>query len=411
MMLHFDEVKPRIIDFIKALEDKESIFYIIRDVFGRITVYVEGKDELEELNQKILQELGKEWLNGVVTIEKSHMLYEVIAASVKKVPGTSQIFFGERPLVKKNWLKRKMVRPEIQAKVITFYSYKGGVGRTTVLALTALQMVRQGKRVVVMDLDLEAPGVSTILKPKNNKYPLYGTADFLIEVHNAGRGQEQINMEEYLYSVQNDRLAGTKGGELLVLQAVNGAEKNPFSYFEKISRIDLGTPQYETEDNGIRKLLEIIDQKYSPDYIFLDSRSGIHDIGGTALTQYSDNAVLVFYGNQQNMFGMQFVLSRLIEEKVSFMLVNSTMPAADREGEIEKEYYVECAYEYLIQNGYYDNKNLPDISDENADHFPISIPYMKEAVLLDSEEKMEYLLSWKEDENPYFKLAEKLLLI
>ena len=43
--------------------------------------------------------------------------------------------------------------------VITFYSYKGGMGRSTTLACFASYLAKkEGKRVVVVDCDFEAPG-------------------------------------------------------------------------------------------------------------------------------------------------------------------------------------------------------------------------------------------------------------
>ena len=48
---------------------------------------------------------------------------------------------------------------------VTFYSFKGGVGRTSTLASCAIQAAQQGERVVVIDLDLEAPGIGTLFGP------------------------------------------------------------------------------------------------------------------------------------------------------------------------------------------------------------------------------------------------------
>src|SRR5688572_17806939 len=44
-------------------------------------------------------------------------------------------------------------------KFFTFYSYKGGVGRSMALANVAEVLYKQGKRVVIIDWDLEAPGI------------------------------------------------------------------------------------------------------------------------------------------------------------------------------------------------------------------------------------------------------------
>ena len=43
--------------------------------------------------------------------------------------------------------------------IITFYSWKGGVGRTMALANTAVQLARAGRSVLMIDWDLEAPGL------------------------------------------------------------------------------------------------------------------------------------------------------------------------------------------------------------------------------------------------------------
>src|SRR4051812_14058860 len=56
-----------------------------------------------------------------------------------------------------------VVGPEDQdrdGQVVTFYSFKGGVGRTMTLANTAFLAACSGKRVLVMDWDLEAPGLA-----------------------------------------------------------------------------------------------------------------------------------------------------------------------------------------------------------------------------------------------------------
>ncbi|MBK9032247.1 MAG: P-loop NTPase [Myxococcales bacterium] len=46
--------------------------------------------------------------------------------------------------------------------VATFYSLRGGVGRSTALAYTAHILASRGKRVVCVDLDLEAPGLAAL---------------------------------------------------------------------------------------------------------------------------------------------------------------------------------------------------------------------------------------------------------
>ncbi|MBK9647584.1 MAG: P-loop NTPase [Deltaproteobacteria bacterium] len=46
--------------------------------------------------------------------------------------------------------------------VVAFYSFKGGVGRSTLVGIMAWQLARLGKRVVCVDLDVEAPGLGSL---------------------------------------------------------------------------------------------------------------------------------------------------------------------------------------------------------------------------------------------------------
>ena len=51
------------------------------------------------------------------------------------------------------------------SRVITFYSYKGGTGRSMALANVAWILASNGKRVLTIDWDLEAPGLHRYFQP------------------------------------------------------------------------------------------------------------------------------------------------------------------------------------------------------------------------------------------------------
>ncbi len=44
---------------------------------------------------------------------------------------------------------------------IAFYSFKGGVGRTLALVNVGVELVLTGRKVLLVDFDLEAPGIDT----------------------------------------------------------------------------------------------------------------------------------------------------------------------------------------------------------------------------------------------------------
>jgi len=55
---------------------------------------------------------------------------------------------------------------------VTFYSFKGGTGRSTALVNVAVEMVKSGLRVLVVDFDLEAPGLDTFNLPRTQNMML-----------------------------------------------------------------------------------------------------------------------------------------------------------------------------------------------------------------------------------------------
>src|ERR1700679_3895730 len=72
-------------------------------------------------------------------------------------------------------------------RTVTFYSYKGGVGRTLTLANVAASLRLQGKNVVAVDLDLEAPGLYYKLNPHPERPVKQGLVDILFDFVVEGR--------------------------------------------------------------------------------------------------------------------------------------------------------------------------------------------------------------------------------
>ena len=71
----------------------------------------------------------------------------------------------------------------VGGRVITFYSYKGGTGRSMALAHVAWILASSGKKVLAIDWDLEAPGLhrffGAFLPDKELKFS-EGVIDFVV---------------------------------------------------------------------------------------------------------------------------------------------------------------------------------------------------------------------------------------
>ena len=57
-------------------------------------------------------------------------------------------------------------------EIVTFYSYKGGVGRTMALANVAVLLSHYGYKALAVDWDLEAPGLDFFFKDYFSNFTL-----------------------------------------------------------------------------------------------------------------------------------------------------------------------------------------------------------------------------------------------
>lgn len=112
---------------------------------------------------------------------------------------------------------------------VTFYSFKGGVGRTLALANVGLELARTGRRVLLVDFDLEAPGLDTfdLLRPKE---PCPGLVEY---VHDFSQDKSSPDARDYIYEVPG---VGQRDGRLWIMPA--GLEGEGYS--RKLSQNKLG---------------------------------------------------------------------------------------------------------------------------------------------------------------------------
>lgn len=101
---------------------------------------------------------------------------------------------------------------------ITFYGVKGGVGRSTALVNWAWHLAKQGKRVLVFDLDLESPGLSSSLLPPDH-LPDFGIVDWFVE---DGVAQAPV-VESEMPALSP--LAQELAGEIRVIPAYGGKSR------------------------------------------------------------------------------------------------------------------------------------------------------------------------------------------
>lgn len=169
--------------------------------------------------------------------------------------------------------------------VVTFYSYKGGVGRSFALANIAVLLARWGHRVLCVDWDLEAPGLHEYFRPMMTGEPGGGVVG-LVDDFLAGR---------FRPTVHTTRLTG-----VATLDFVAAGSADP-GYVGRIQDIDWAG-LYE---QGFGDYLERCREQWTADYdyVLLDSRTGVSDIGGICTAHLPDRLVVLFTANMQSVLG------------------------------------------------------------------------------------------------------------
>src|SRR5262245_45780581 len=132
-------------------------------------------------------------------------------------------------------------------KTITFYSYKGGVGRSLALANIASRLCEFDRTICLLDFDLEAPGLQFKFPFSRNFKVKKGIVDYIYDFTNSGTVPD--NIKDYVVEVP---IAGSHEPVLLI-PAGNIDSKE---YWKKLSSIDWFELLYENE-NGIAFLLDL----------------------------------------------------------------------------------------------------------------------------------------------------------
>jgi len=314
-----------------------------------------------------------------------------IAAEWKNNDIDTEFYILERHIAKKAWTNNnnsrtlpwpvELVDRGHKPAIITFFSFKGGVGRTTALAATALTLSRKGHRVAIVDLDLEAPGVSTIFFPDN--LHKFGVIDYLLEKKIQ---KDNWSLRDHIQPI-NDLLLYGDSGEILRL-VPEGTVDN--SYLEKLARLDFQNLVHRELPETFQDMLEELSNEVQQlDFILLDSRAGFHDIGGLALTDLSHGSVIFSTQSRQSWAGMTQVIRRLSQtfenqqtsEQIPLILVHAMGPNLSERGRLgneEVKRFKDKAYEIFRENYYSEQDTVPDIDDSDAPFTPIIIPFQND---------------------------------
>jgi formylglycine-generating enzyme required for sulfatase activity len=226
--------------------------------------------------------------------------------------------------------------------ILTFYSYKGGVGRSMALANVATWLRLCGLRVVMVDWDLEAPGLESFFFPPGAEleeiHGQLGLIDLLLSyqrlfprVQDALNRAEELSDSAELPTAENDRrklsakvrvlddflppldvalhqIAGsaqpatTKGALLLLSAGWRSGKRFPI-YAQAVQEFAWDGFYQRFEGQAYFEWMRRQLQKDDA-IVLIDSRTGVTEMGGVCTRQMADVVVIFSAPNLQNLEGM-----------------------------------------------------------------------------------------------------------
>ncbi|MDP2317656.1 MAG: AAA family ATPase [Pseudomonadota bacterium] len=210
--------------------------------------------------------------------------------------------------------------------ITTFFSWKGGSGRTTAVANCALELAREGAKVLIVDFDLQAPGVHRffgLTDADTHKRGKLGVVDlthaYVDSVSTGKEGAFPGLKEEHLLAPMWTNLT-TVTGETVTKAAVERFALDPTDGEKRwlkllpAGRLDEGYAAKEEaldwgalyEQEAFRAYVAWLRARLSKlaDIVLIDARAGATDVGSVCSAALADRIVLVTPPTHQGFDGV-----------------------------------------------------------------------------------------------------------
>jgi cellulose biosynthesis protein BcsQ len=395
----FDESLPVFVTAIAETLGKDTLEHglIVRDTSGRLRFVCARKSpassERDSLQRRAGQRLG--------SYARAEALF-----GFEEDPGVSSLladpsaFYLNLNHYRVRMLDRRIVGSawtefprEISTKPprLAFASLKGGVGRSTALALTAADLARRNRNVLIFDLDLEAPGVGGMLLDRD-RMPRFGAIDFLVE-----NGLSPVREKELADFVGTSNLTSPGGGRVDVVPAIAlSSLLNPANVLGKLSRAMIEDFDENGESISVpSKMAEMVDRFTARDHydvVLVDSRAGLSELAAPAILGLGATVLLFGTAQRQTFEGyaplfaaLQLLAQRARESgsRADWRLLFKAVLAKASSQAGARDWYRDEMYEIFAEN-LYDEENPqhvdPEaitfpIDDPEAPHWPLIIPF------------------------------------
>jgi len=319
----FDDSLPRLVATLIGLVDRDFVETgtALRDASGRLSFVADraprDDDERETLSRALLDSLGPyARTDRPISFRGDNGTGSILAAP-ERLPiqvGDAFCHLLDRRIVGAGWLDAPLAVQNGPPRVV-FATLKGGVGRSTALAVAAADLARRNRNVLVVDLDLEAPGLGDLLLDED-RIPEFGTIDYLVE-HGIG-GVSASSLHNYIGS---SGLTAAGGGRVDVLPALGRRSLTcPENILPKLSRAmieDIIEDRAVPVAEKISSMISRITEREEYDAVFIDSRAGLSELAAPAVLGLGATVLLFGTAQKQTIEGYRelFAALRLLAQR------------------------------------------------------------------------------------------------
>ena len=389
---------------LRHLGDPARPVVLVRDLFGKFRVVLsdDRAGGADVLAGELAEELGVYAYAPTSTfLRESDVGMAATSARVVLEVDGARVVLVDRLLTGTEWSASASVESGGR-KRFTLFSMKGGVGRSTTATALAWHLAKKGRRVLILDLDLESPGVGTTLLGKS--LPRFGVVDWFVE---DAVGQGSLVLP---HMVAESELGVATNGKLLVVPCFGtdtgfrGAGTQPDDqgdYLPKLGRayLERGPTGHEPWPQRLLRFISDLEEQEKPDIVLLDSRTGLHDTSAALILAMGADTLMFAVDTRQTWAAYRFLFEhwrahpdvRTFRDRL--WVIGSMVPR--KEGEAYVEGLRDGAYK-LFWETLYDQQPEPseDITDpasvfnfqptdESANHYPREVLFDEGLVAFD----------------------------
>ena len=420
MPVMFDDSLPILIEILNEWGGESFVEQgtVLRDATGRLSFFAAdrlpvpapaeavasaGVEHAPADNELLLDLLGRRIVArlGAYARKDRPVIYPtedgaspVLTAS-ERIPvrvGDQFCYLVDRRIVGTGWLAEPAATATSGPRRVVFASLKGGVGRSTALTVMAADLARRGRNVLVIDLDLEAPGLGHLLL-EEGRLPDYGVIDFLVEDGVGGIGNDLLRR-----FVGTSQLTSSSGGVVDVMPAIGRkSQASPENILAKLSRAmieDVTETDTVSVGQQVSSMIDRIVALGSYDAVLIDSRAGLAELAAPAVLGLGATVLLFGTAQTQTIEGYRalFAALQLLAQRDTaqgrgaewrlalrpvYAKASLNAETADRFRDEIYELYSEYLYDAEPEDGAGAQAGLLRFTqqDTSAPHAPLIIPF------------------------------------